>query len=123
MHITSALVESILHRTSVIPFTFGKGSVEALGGYRDAMDRLRHAVDGYARPASSRIPVAAAASITTDVPASSAAAAPTSATPTLAAGTAPGAPAAVPAGWHADPYHQARLRWWDGAQWTSHTAA
>ncbi len=24
----------------------------------------------------------------------------------------------VPAGWYADPWRQARLRWWDGAQWT-----
>jgi ATP-dependent DNA helicase PIF1 len=24
----------------------------------------------------------------------------------------------VPAGWYADPWQQARLRWWDGAQWT-----
>lgn len=26
---------------------------------------------------------------------------------------------AVPAGWYADPWQQAQLRWWDGAQWTS----
>lgn len=25
---------------------------------------------------------------------------------------------AVPAGWYADPWQQAHLRWWDGAQWT-----
>ena len=29
----------------------------------------------------------------------------------------------VPAGWHADPWNQAPLRWWDGAQWTAATAA
>lgn len=26
-----------------------------------------------------------------------------------------------PAGWHSDPLGQARLRWWDGQQWTDHT--
>ena len=32
------------------------------------------------------------------------------------------APLSVPpAGWHPDPYGQARLRWWDGARWTEHT--
>src|SRR5437588_11566449 len=31
-------------------------------------------------------------------------------------------PAAVPAGWHPDPWGQRRLRYWDGAQWTGHTA-
>jgi hypothetical protein len=29
---------------------------------------------------------------------------------------------AAPAGWHADPWGQKRLRYWDGAQWTGHTA-
>jgi hypothetical protein len=28
------------------------------------------------------------------------------------------APAAVPAGWYPDPYHQADVRWWDGHVWT-----
>lgn len=28
-----------------------------------------------------------------------------------------------PPGWHSDPYGQARLRWWDGNQWTGHTSA
>jgi Protein of unknown function (DUF2510) len=32
------------------------------------------------------------------------------------AGPAPGA------GWHPDPHGQARLRWWDGSQWTDHTS-
>lgn len=26
------------------------------------------------------------------------------------------------AGWHPDPHHQARLRYWDGSQWTEHTS-
>ncbi len=26
------------------------------------------------------------------------------------------------AGWHPDPHGQARLRWWDGSQWTEHTS-
>jgi hypothetical protein len=26
------------------------------------------------------------------------------------------------AGWHPDPRGEARLRWWDGSQWTDHTA-
>jgi hypothetical protein len=29
---------------------------------------------------------------------------------------------AAPAGWHADPWGQKRLRYWDGTQWTGHTA-
>jgi Protein of unknown function (DUF2510) len=28
----------------------------------------------------------------------------------------------VPAGWHVDPADPAKLRWWDGAAWTSHVA-
>jgi uncharacterized RDD family membrane protein YckC len=27
-----------------------------------------------------------------------------------------------PAGWYEDPQRQARLRWWDGSSWTSHTS-
>jgi hypothetical protein len=26
------------------------------------------------------------------------------------------------AGWHPDPYGQARLRYWDGSSWTDHTS-
>ncbi len=32
-------------------------------------------------------------------------------------------PPAPPAGWFPDPGAAARLRWWDGAQWTDHTSA
>ena len=35
---------------------------------------------------------------------------------------APEAPGAQPAGWYADPQGEARLRWWDGTQWTPHVA-
>jgi hypothetical protein len=28
----------------------------------------------------------------------------------------------VAAGWYADPWKQARVRWWDGQQWTTHTS-
>jgi hypothetical protein len=39
------------------------------------------------------------------------------------AGGQGGAPASdIPAGWYSDPQGQARLRYWDGAQWTEHTA-
>jgi hypothetical protein len=31
-------------------------------------------------------------------------------------------PPLPPAGWYADPHHLARLRYWDGTQWTDHTA-
>jgi hypothetical protein len=34
----------------------------------------------------------------------------------------PAAPVAAPAAWHPDPWGQKRLRYWDGAQWTGHTA-
>lgn len=37
------------------------------------------------------------------------------------AGTPP-APSLPPADWYADPHHVARLRYWDGARWTDHTA-
>jgi hypothetical protein len=30
------------------------------------------------------------------------------------------APQAAPAGWQADPYHQAQWRYWDGTRWTEH---
>jgi|GEM_PF-2137858 len=30
-------------------------------------------------------------------------------------------PAGTPAGWLADPYRQAQLRYWDGTRWTEHT--
>jgi hypothetical protein len=55
--------------------------------------------------------------------------------PTVAAGTPPPAveqpavpvPATppaptTPAGWYPDPYAVARLRWWDGQQWTEHVS-
>jgi RsiW-degrading membrane proteinase PrsW (M82 family) len=34
----------------------------------------------------------------------------------------PAAAAPAPAAWYQDPWAQARWRWWDGAQWTYHTA-
>jgi uncharacterized RDD family membrane protein YckC len=37
------------------------------------------------------------------------------------AGPSPGG-GAVAAGWYSDPQGQARLRWWDGSTWTSHTS-
>jgi hypothetical protein len=46
---------------------------------------------------------------------------------TGAGGGATGAPPAPatplpPPAWHPDPQGQARLRYWDGARWTEHTA-
>lgn len=35
----------------------------------------------------------------------------------------PAAAQAQGAGWHPDPHGQARLRYWDGSQWTEHTSA
>ena len=34
----------------------------------------------------------------------------------------PPPPPTTAAGWYADPWRAARLRWWDGTQWTGHTA-
>jgi hypothetical protein len=39
-----------------------------------------------------------------------------------AAGQVAQAQALPPPGWHADPWGQARLRWWDGRAWTGFTA-
>jgi hypothetical protein len=36
--------------------------------------------------------------------------------------TPPPPPPLPPADWYADPHHVARLRYWDGAQWTEHIA-
>jgi hypothetical protein len=36
-------------------------------------------------------------------------------------GTNPGLSGAIPPGWYADPAGGDGKRWWDGAQWTSHT--
>jgi hypothetical protein len=33
----------------------------------------------------------------------------------------PAIPATAPADWYPDPFGEARLRWWDGSGWTSHT--
>jgi uncharacterized RDD family membrane protein YckC len=44
---------------------------------------------------------------------------PTGAQPTA---PAPSAPPLPPANWYPDPSGQARLRYWDGSRWTSHTA-
>ncbi len=38
------------------------------------------------------------------------------------AGGAPGMGGGTAPGWYADPQGQARLRWWDGSTWTSHTS-
>jgi hypothetical protein len=32
------------------------------------------------------------------------------------------APAATPQGWYGDPKGEARLRWWDGQQWTDYVS-
>jgi uncharacterized protein DUF2510 len=48
-------------------------------------------------------------------------AAPSPAQPAPAAASAQPAPAAG-AGWHPDPWLHARLRYWDGNEWTGHTA-
>lgn len=40
----------------------------------------------------------------------------------LSRATQPPPPPLPPADWYADPHHVARLRYWDGARWTEHTA-
>jgi len=53
-------------------------------------------------------------------------AAPVAQGPERPAATAPERRVAQPlpaAGWYADPSGRTRLRWWDGARWTDHTAA
>jgi len=42
--------------------------------------------------------------------------------PSAADTPAPPPPPLPPADWYADPHHIARLRYWDGAKWTEHTA-
>lgn len=44
-------------------------------------------------------------------------------TPTQTPSSDAAASPAPPAGWYADPYGAARLRWWDGSAWTGHTAS
>jgi hypothetical protein len=41
----------------------------------------------------------------------------------VTAATLPTASAAIPAGWYADNTGASLQRWWDGSQWTTHTAA
>jgi hypothetical protein len=51
---------------------------------------------------------------------------PAPAQPAPAQPASPGGGAAnppPPAGWYADPWRTARLRWWSGTQWTGHTSA
>lgn len=53
----------------------------------------------------------------------SATAAPAAAVPAAGPSAAPAAPtASPPAGWYGDPHGKDRLRYWDGARWTEHTA-
>lgn len=40
----------------------------------------------------------------------------------MPAPSAPPTPAVAPAAWYPDPHGQRRLRYWDGATWTDHTA-
>lgn len=40
----------------------------------------------------------------------------------MAPETAPGGAVEAPAGWYPDPRDPRRIRWWDGAAWTEHTA-
>jgi uncharacterized RDD family membrane protein YckC len=68
-----------------------------------------------AAPAAAAAPPAAAA------PAAQPAA-PTQPPPPQPAAASPPAATTAPAGWYADPRGEARLRYWDGQQWTGHTA-
>jgi catechol 2,3-dioxygenase-like lactoylglutathione lyase family enzyme len=47
---------------------------------------------------------------------------PAPAQPPAPAAPAPPAQSLPPPDWYADPHGQARLRYWDGQQWTQHTA-
>lgn len=79
--------------------------VEAGPGAGDALAAMLQAVSGAAPGAvAGAAPAAAAATLAPAAPG------------VTAAGAAP------PANWYPDPSGQARLRWWDGARWTEHTA-
>ncbi len=69
-------------------------------------------------PATTTVPAAATVPAPATVPASTEPAATESAVAAVATET-PDLPAA---GWYHDPYGTARVRWWDGKEWTNHTS-
>lgn len=101
-HVTA--VELALHRHKVSTGTYhGHASDQDDLAYQEQLRSLQSRFGGAGHPVAAE-------------PAPAAAQAP------AATQQAPAAPA-IPPGWHPDPWGQARLRWWDGAQWSHHTAA
>jgi hypothetical protein len=105
-------------RRGLVPAAAGPGG--ALGG------------PGAIGPSEGATPAAATAAATTPAATTPAAGPATSGASTAPAGTGTSTPTPAasapppqqnpPADWYPDPHGQARLRWWDGSQWTDQTA-
>jgi hypothetical protein len=93
------------------PMPSGAGG-GAPGGAGGAIGGGQPAAGGYAQPPVGGQTTAAAPP----------AAAPVAADPNATAAAPPAAAPAQPADWYPDPRGEKRLRYWDGSQWTDHTA-
>ena len=114
-----AAVELALHRHKVSTGSYhGHASDQDDLAYQERLRSLQPQFGGAGGHLATQQPTPAAEVATQPAPAAEVAVQPAPAT----AQQAPAA-SAIPPGWHPDPYGQARLRWWDGAQWSHHTAA